>query len=125
MNVRPLNYSWLEFYDHLIDLTKFSFSRQMIVRRFAANASAIPKWMNVVRAISSEGYGRIRYYTEIRNRLETDRDMRRFFEQETTDIPEFFVQRIKSDLGPFWEWLPAGALRYDPNAYLGMQAGAA
>jgi len=23
-----------------------------------------------------------------------------------------------SDLGPFWDWLPEGALYHDPNAYL-------
>ena len=35
MNVRPLNYAWPEFYDHIIDVTRHSFSRRMILRRFA------------------------------------------------------------------------------------------
>jgi len=121
MNVRPQNYSWPEFYDLLIDVTKHSFSRRMIFRRFAATREAIPRWLNVVRAISSEGHGRIRYYTEVRRRLDTDRQFRRFFEQETTEIPQFFVQRVRRDLGPFWEWLPEGTLHYDPNAYLASQ----
>jgi len=118
MNIRPRNYSWPDFYDHLIDVTKYSFSRRMILRRFLANGETIPRWLNVVRAISSEGFGRIKYYTQVRRRLDTDRQFRRFFEQETTEIPQFLVQQVRKDLGQFWEWLPEGALYYDPNAYL-------
>ena len=33
----------------------------------------IPKWMNVVRAVSSEGFGRIRYHETISGLLETDK----------------------------------------------------
>jgi hypothetical protein len=118
MNVRPRHYPWLELYDRLIDLTKYSFSPRMIMRRFLANGGMIPRWLNVVRAISSEGSGRIKYFTEIRRRLDTDRPFRRFYEQETTEIPEFFVQQARIELGKFWDWLPDGALRHDPNAYL-------
>jgi hypothetical protein len=122
MNVRPRHYSWPELYDRLIDLTKYSFSRRMILRRFVANGETIPRWLNVVRALSSEGSGRVRYFTEIRRRLDVDRPFRRFFEQETTDVPQFFVERIRRDLGEFWDWLPEGALQHDPNAYLNSEA---
>jgi len=118
MNVRPLNYAWPEFYDNIIDVARHSFSRRMILRRFAATGGTVPRWLNVVRAISSEGFGRIKYFKEVRQRLDTDRQFRRFFEQETTEIPEFFVQRIRQALGPFWDWLPNGALHHNPNAYL-------
>jgi hypothetical protein len=50
--------------------------------------------------------------------LDSDRPFRRFFDQETTEIPPFIVQRVRHDLGRFWDWLPDGALRHDPNAYL-------
>ena len=30
MNVRPVNYSWVEFYDRLVDLTSYSFSWRAI-----------------------------------------------------------------------------------------------
>jgi hypothetical protein len=118
MNVRPLNYSWNEFYDRLIDLSKYSFSRRMVLRRFMANGETIPRWLNVIRAFSSEGHGRIKYFTEIRRRLDTDKPFRRFFEQDTTEVPQFLVQRIRKDLGIFWDWLPQGAVVHDPNAYL-------
>src|SRR5215210_1930777 len=53
MNVRPLNYSWVEFYDRLVDLTSYSFSWRAIRRRLGATPAMIPRWMNVVRAMSS------------------------------------------------------------------------
>ena len=118
MNIKPKNYSWLEFYDHLIDITKYSYSSRLIFRRFLANGETIPRWLNVVRGFSSERFGRIKYFTEIRRLLNTDRRFRRFFEQETTEIPEYFVEKIRRDLGDFWDWLPNGAVRHDPNAYL-------
>ncbi len=118
MNVRPKNYEWGEFYDYVIDLSKYSFSWRSIARRARANRRGFTTWMNIVRAISSEGFGRINYYTELRRRLDTDRSLRRFFEGETDVIPDFYLSRIKEDLGPLWEFLPPEALHHDPNAYL-------
>ncbi len=118
MNVRPKGYSWPEFYDYLIDLSKYSFSWRAIYNRFRAIDAQIPKWMNLVRAISSEGFGRIKYYTEVRRRLDEDPQFRPYFDQETAELPDFYIERIKNDLGPFWDWLPEGALYHDPNAYL-------
>ena len=89
-----------------------------IGKRFAANRGAVPRWMNVVRAVSSEGFGRMRYFKNVRRMLEEDRGFRAYFEQETDVLPEFYVQRVKHDLGPLWDHLPEGALYHDPNAYL-------
>jgi hypothetical protein len=121
MNIKPRNYSWIEFYDRVIDVTKYSFSPRMAIRRFMANGETIPRWLNVVRAFSSERYGRVKYYTEIRRLLKTDRGFRQFFEGENARIPRFFVEGIRKDLGKFWNWLPEGALRHNPNAYLESQ----
>jgi hypothetical protein len=118
MNVKPANYSWPDFYDHVIDLTRHTFSWRSINRRFWAIKATIPRWMNVVRAISSEGFGRLRYFTEVRRLLEHDRPFRDYFERQTTKLPQFFTDRVKRDLGPLWHWLPAGAMEHDPNAYL-------
>src|SRR3989449_6261531 len=118
MNVKPKNYSWRDFYDHLIGLTRYTFSRRAIVNRFRAATAPIPPWMNVVRAVSSEGFGRIRYHTELRRRLDADPQIQRYFDQETTEIPEFYVKQVRRDLGPLWQWLPAGALSHDHHAYL-------
>ena len=118
MNVVPRHYGWPEFYDHLIDLSKYSFSLRAIARRIPATPTMIPKWMNVVRAMSSEGWGRIRYHSEIRRRLDADRPLRAFFDGETEVVPEFYVSRVRRELGPFHQFLPEGALEHDPNAYL-------
>ncbi len=118
MNVRPLNYSWTEFYDAVVQVSRHSFSWRAIARRIPATATAIPKWMNFVRAVSSEGFGRIRYHTMMRRLLDTDRSVRDFFEGETTDLPEFYRQRIEKELGPLYQHLPEGALMHDPTAYL-------
>ncbi|HSQ32950.1 MAG TPA: hypothetical protein VLN49_24005 [Gemmatimonadaceae bacterium] len=118
MNVRPAGYEWRDFYSRVIDLTRYTFSNRAIYRRYRATREPIPRWMNVLRAISSEGSGRIRYYRTIRARLDTDRPFRAFFEGETTKVPDFYVERVRNDLGPLWRWLPEGALHHDANAYL-------
>lgn len=118
MNIVPKNYSWPSFYRHVIDLTRYSFSTRSILRRAHATPMLVPKWLNAIRALSSEGQGRIRYYSEILRRLEGDREFRRFFEQETATVPQFYIERMRQDLGPMWHWLPDGALQHDPNAFL-------
>jgi hypothetical protein len=118
MNVKPANYEWPEFYDHVIDLTRHSFSWPSIAGRFRAIKATIPRWLNVVRAVSSEGFGRIGYYSEVRRRLVEDRMFRGYFEGEHATIPQFFLHRMQRDLGPLWEWLPKGAIAHDPKAYL-------
>jgi len=118
MNVKPKNYTYLEYYERILDLMKYSFSMKTIARRFKANKSTIPGWMNVIRAISSEGFGRVKYISNLLNLLKTDRQFRMYFEQETNVIPPFYVNRIKEELGPLWQWLPEGAIYHDQNAYL-------
>ena len=71
-----------------------------------------------MRAVSSEGHGRIKYYKKYRELLNTDRGFRRYAEGESTELPPFFRENVKRDLGQFWSWLPEGALEHDPNAYL-------
>jgi len=117
MNVRPLNYEWKEFYDHLVDLTAYSFSRRAARRRLAAQGVGLPGLINLVRAISTEGRGRIRYHSEIRSRLDSDRELQRYWAGETNELPRFYRDRIQRKLGPFWEHLPQGALYHDAYAW--------
>ena len=125
MNVKPKNYSWPEFYGHVIDLVKYTYSWPAILKRLKSNKSTIPRWMNVVRAVSSEGFGRIKYHGEVRRRLDTDKPFRRYFEQETTELPQFYLDLARKDLGSLWNWLPEGAMDHDPYAYLKSQTRAA
>lgn len=127
MNVKPRNYSWIEFYEHVIGLTGYSFSLKATAKRFRANSKAgpIPQWMNVVRSISAEGWGRMRYHADIRRRFDTDPEFLPFFNLESDRLPRFYQARVQKELGPLWEWLPRGALFHDPNAYLKAEEGEA
>jgi hypothetical protein len=117
MNVRPDNCSWSDFYDRVIDLTSYSFSWKAIARRFCATRGPRERGMNVVRAISTEGFGRLAYYKDIRRRLDEDPQFLPYFEQATTELPQFYRELVRKDLGLLWDWLPEGALHHDPNAY--------
>jgi len=121
MNVRPKHYAWAEFYEQVIALVGYSFSWRAIGRRFRATAGLPSRLMNVLRAVSTEGFGRLDYYREIRRRLDTDRQFRPYFEQQTTELPQFYVDLVRKELGPLWDWLPQGALFHDPCAYLKAQ----
>jgi hypothetical protein len=116
MNVKPLQYTWPEFYDRVIDLTRHTFSWRSIARRVWASGGLRPRFMNFVRSISSEGFGRLRYHTAIRRRLDSDSEVRPFFEGETRRVPGFYVDRIRRALGPLWSWLPPGGVEHEPEA---------
>jgi hypothetical protein len=118
MNVRPKNYDWRSFYEHVIDLTSYSFRSRAILRRFRATEGMTSRWLNVVRAISTEGFGRLKYYKEIRSRLDTDPQFSPYFEQQSSQVPDFYTDMARKDLGQLWNYLPAGGLNHDPYAYL-------
>lgn len=123
MNVKPLHYEWPEFYDRIIDLNARSFSVRAIRRRLWRQGPRLPGVMNMIRAMSSEGWGRFRYFSEVRGRLDTDAEMRSYFEGDSTRLPEFYRARVQRKLGDFWEHLPEGALEHDPYAYLKRASG--
>ncbi|RMG28707.1 MAG: radical SAM protein [Bacteroidetes bacterium] len=125
MNLKPKNYEWIEFYDKVIDLTAYTFSRKAIYRRLMNTPHWTARYLNFIRAISAEGYGRIRFYKTIRKQLLRDTAFRDFFEGESEVIPEFYVNIIKRDLGALWSYLPEGAIYHNPNAYLEKQKSSA
>jgi hypothetical protein len=118
MNVKPKNYDWVDFYDKVIDLTEYAFSPKAIYRRFIHAQGFTTKWMNAMRAISSEGWGRLKFYRQVRQHLIQDRNFRKYFEGETQQLPEFYFNIIKADLGSWWQWLPGSALSHNAYAYL-------
>jgi hypothetical protein len=118
MNLKPKNYEWIDFYDKVIDLTEYTFSKKAIYRRFTATRDNTAKWMNFMRAVSSEGYGRLRFFRKVRKKLAEDKSFRHFFEGETKKLPSFYSNIVERDLGIWWQWLPKGALEHNANAYL-------
>jgi hypothetical protein len=117
-NLRPKHYGWIEFYDRVMDLHAHAFSWRSIRRRLASQGPTMAGWLNVLRAATSDGRGRLKYYRMIRRLLDQDPATRRFFEGETTQLPSFFGARLRHDLGALFEFLPNGAMDHDPNAYL-------
>jgi hypothetical protein len=83
-----------------------------------ANGASIPGGLNLIRAMSTEGAGRIRYYSRVRAHLEGQNGFRAYFEQESAHLPEFYISQMRRDLGSFWQWLPESAIFHDPYAYL-------
>ena len=65
MNVKPRDYEWVDFYDKVIDLTEYTFSPRALYRRFINTRHFTSKWMNLMRAVSSEGYGRLRFFRKV------------------------------------------------------------
>ena len=118
MNIKPKNYSWQDFYDHVVKLTGHAFSPPAMWRRFWANQKMVPKLMNLVRAVSAEGRGRHRYYARFRRLLDRDPHLLPYCEGQTDRLPDFHLDRIRKDLGFLWDWLPRGAIDHDAYAYL-------
>lgn len=118
MNVSPLNYSWPDFYDHVIDLTAYTFSARAIGRRFRANRERVPRWLNLVRGVSSEGFGRLKEFRRLRRQLAADGELRSFLDRESDRLPAFYSDKVRRDLGALSRWLPEGALHHDHHAYL-------
>src|SRR5262249_27596819 len=99
-------------------LTAYSFSWRAIYHRFQGTSGMASRWMKLLRSLSTEGAGRIKYHSEIRPRLGADPEVAPYFEQQTKRLPQVYADLVRRDLGSLWSWLPQGALSHDPNAYL-------
>jgi len=119
MNVRPKNYGWAEFYDHVIDTMDYSFSPRALARRFMKNRRAPHIALEqLFRGWSSERNNRTAYHRTMRHWLRHDPQVRAFFGGETREVPRVMTEQIRRHLGPLWPHLPAGAMEHDPQAYL-------
>jgi hypothetical protein len=118
MNVVPANYEWEEFYGYLQDVTEYSFSARAIARRWRSTRGTTSRVLNFVRAVSSEGFGRIKHYKHVRAALASDPSVRSYFERESTELPTFYSDKMRRELGSMWASLPIGAAQHDPFAYM-------
>ena len=48
--------------------------------------------------------------------------MRKFFDGESEQVPQFYLDLIRLELGAAYDYLPEGALTHDHNAYLKSEA---
>ena len=119
MNVRPKNYEWPAFFDHVIEVFEYSFSAKAMRRRLVAKGpfSPMTRVEKFVRGISAGRNHRCANMRSMRKRFDEVQGGR-YFAGETTTLPDFFVDPVRNDLRWLWEWLPEGALYHDPNTYL-------
>lgn len=118
MNVVPRHYRWDEFYRNLLGLSEHSFSARAVWRRWWGTRQFPGRAVNFIRAVSSEGRGRIRHYRNVLRALETDPAMRRYLGGESDVLPAFYREKMRRDLGPIWHALPPGAVQHDAYALL-------
>lgn len=120
MNVKPLNYGWRDLYRQSADVTRHGLTGPSVWRRLAANRGLMTRMMNLVRATSSK---RVDYHARILSLLDSDPEMRPFFDGTSDKLPAFYADQMRRSLGPLWEALPPGAVAHDQNAYLKDPAG--
>lgn len=116
-NIKLKNYTWPDFFDCTIAMRQHIFSPAAIARRFRAHGRAglaWVRWANLLRAISSERQGKTKRYIHLRRLLDTDAQVRDFWDNRTTALPPFYLDCVRRDLGVWWEWLPEGGLYHDP-----------
>ena len=119
MNVRPKNYTWLEFFTHVCDLYAYVHSKRAMYRRFMANKHFGSRIEQLFRSWTSErNHKYLGNHLRMRERLKTDTQLVSYLNGETTELPGIYVDPIRKDLQWLWEWLPEGALYHDPNLYL-------
>ena len=86
MNVVPKNYEWAEFYDNLLGLTEYSFTPRAIARRWFGTRQFAGRTVNFLRAVSSEGFGRIRHFRQVRRAIR-DPSVRSYLAMESKEPP--------------------------------------
>lgn len=111
MNIRLKNYSYADFYAHMDDLVKDSFSPKRIWNRFRANKHPLPRWMNLLRATLSVK-GMRGNYSDISNRLVNDPEFKAFYSGESMKPPSFYHDEIKLGMGEFYQHLPEKIITY-------------
>ena len=117
LNITLENYGYREFLDHYIDLFRYTFSPGATWRRFTTNKHSLTqgvRWAPLLRAKGVFGGGRSRTLRGMRDLLDSDREMRAFY-NGGGPVPGVFRRRIKADLGPFYEHLPKSVLGHLDN----------
>jgi hypothetical protein len=47
-----------------------------------------------------------------------DASFRNYFEGQSKQLPSFYINIIKEDLGAWWQWFPKEAIEHNAYAYL-------
>ena len=119
-NVVLKNYSPSEFYGRMSDIVRYSYSPRANWRRFQRHRDGLVsggRWMTLVRSASSSR--RARYYAGLQALCESDRQFSGFLSGETLPAPACLRQKIKADLGKFYDHLPGEVANHLENGDVG------
>jgi hypothetical protein len=93
------NYSPLAFYEKLIDMTSYTSSGSMLLKRLKDAPSPFPFAYDLIKTLGNRRViGRLR---DIFNLLNTDKQFRAFHEHETDVLPEYYHRLYEHSLGPY------------------------
>jgi hypothetical protein len=101
--VRPLHYSTVELYDHLIKIYQAIGSPRLVVQRVRTASSASFAAINLLR--SSGAIGSVRTLRKLRNRIAGDRELLAFHDGTSTTLPRYYRDLMKQRLGRYAELL--------------------
>ena len=119
MNVRPKNYGWSQFYEHMIDLTRHSFSTPTVARRFDGESTGDSAHAQRDPRVRGRGPAAARLLS---NASEAARegcvDARVLRGREHARAAFLRRPHPRPTCKSYWDALPANALYHDQNAYL-------
>lgn len=115
-NVRPKNTGWDEYFENVCNVFAHAYSARALARRFRAMKTIPAAAEAAFRGFFSDRKHKlIGNHMKMRQRIQQP-EVRRYFEGETTQLPEFYLEPIQRDLEWLWEWLPKSAIVHDPAA---------
>jgi radical SAM superfamily enzyme YgiQ (UPF0313 family) len=100
---RPLKYDALSFYGKLIQLYEEMLSARMVMRRTVSEGRFVIQLARVLQTWAS--HNELVELRRIRDRLESDADLRAFHEGSSDELPELYHQQFERRLGRFAELL--------------------
>jgi hypothetical protein len=96
--------------EHLIDLTQYSFSLGAIFRRFGATSGMTSRSLNMLGSFDGR-FWQAEILQGDPRAADTGRQFAPYFEQETAEIPAFYTDLARKDLGLLWTGF---RIRYEP-----------
>ena len=101
--IRLKHYDPVTYYDHLIDIHKTLASARMFRRRLTTRSRPVIRFIHGLRTFAA--HTELTALRRIRKMLVTDRQFRAFHEGETTVLPQFYRQELRSRLGRYADML--------------------
>jgi hypothetical protein len=106
-NVRLRHYGAADFYALMADVVRHSYARGAAFARFAASAHSLAspgRWMGLVRSLTEAW--RIGHFARLATRFAREVEFQAFAAGDGAPAPASLRDRVRADLGAFYEELP-------------------